>query len=289
MNEELDPHGENVGAAGIATPETPATPDVVVSEDGNQITRGEHKYIRAEALQQERARRQEAERVLGQLEPVLPEFQEFLQNKRGNRQGAVREAAQPAGEDYTEDELKAVAELNRYYSDDGATLDLTRARQALDLMSRISDRRVSRAVEPVVRTTAADRAARNRQEALSQQYVDGAPIADAAFVEQAFNALPPELVADPGVAKIVQIVAAGMEYLDKRRTGKIGTGREPQFSEGSTGRFNGNNGRGLSAFALRAAQARGYTPEQWAKMQDKPTPQARPDRDGGYVLETGVD
>lgn len=267
--------------------EPPAAPELVISEDGNQITRGERKYLPAEAVQNERRARQEAERVLSQLEPVLPEFQEFLRNKQGGRQAAVREAAGPTGEEYTDDELKAVAELNRYYTEDGQSLDLTRARQSLDLMSRISDRRVSRAVEPVRQSTAADRATRNRQEALSRQHVDGAPVADAAFIQQAFDALPADLAADPSVANLVQVIAAGMEYLDKRKTGKIGVGREPQFLEGSTGRLNSGGGRGLSAFAQRAAQARGLTADQWEKARN--TTGGRADRDGGFVLESGID
>lgn len=291
MSDTLDPHGETAVAGvgnGATAQQVDTAPEIKVSEDGNQITRGDRTYLPAEAVKQERAARQQLQAQLQQLEPLLPEFQEWLQNKQSGRQAAVTRATEGADGPYTKDELTAIAELNRYYTEDGQSLDLDRAKQALDIMSRVGERSARGLVEPVARTTMADRAARNRQEAISRQYLDGAPIAEAAFVQQAFDALPPELAADPGVANLVQVIAAGMEYLDKRKSGKARAGREPQFTEGATGRFDGNGGRGLSAFAQRAAQARGYTPEQWAKLIEKPTPDARADRDGGFVLETGL-
>lgn len=299
MNEPLDPHdnGTTVVAGmdttGGNTQTPPVDPEIRVSEDGNQITRGDRKYLPAEAVQSERQRRQEAERVISQLEPLMPEFNEWLTNRRSGRDASVREAQGPTpsagGDDYTTDELKAVAHLNNYFTEDGQSLDLTRARQALDIMGRVSERRTRQIVEPVARATAADRASRNVEDAISRQYVDGAPIADRSYVTQAFGALPPELAADASVANLVQVVAAGLEYLDKRRTGKLGSSREPQYTEGSTGRFNGDGGRGLSNFAQRAAQARGLSNEEWAKREARPTASARADRDGGIVLESGVD
>lgn len=295
MTDTLDPHD-----GGTTAPVTPPAasntaqqvstePEVQFSEDGNQVTRGDVKYIRYEAVQQERQKRQELERTLSQLEPVLPEFQEFLENKRSGRVTATTRATQGApADEYSQDELIAVAQLNRYYSEDGQSLDLDRARQALDLMGKIGERRARQIVEPVARTTIADRAAKNRQEKLSQQYVDGEPIAAPEFIQRAFDALPAELAADPGVADLVAVIAAGLQTLDGRAKGRTAR-REPNFTEGAPGRVDGSTPRGLSAFGQRAAQARGYTPEQWAKLQEKPTPQARADRDGGFILETGLD
>lgn len=285
-----DPHDAPV-VAGVQTTaqQVETEPEIRVSEDGNQIIRGEHKYIREEALRRERAENQQLKQALGALEPVLPEFKEYMENKRSGRQTAVTRATEPApADDYSQDELIAVAQLNRYYTEDGQSLDLDRAKQALELMDRRAERHARRAVEPVVRHTAADMAARNRQAAVSRQFVDGAPVADPRYIQQAFDALPPELAADPGVAELVQVLAAGMETLDSRRTGKTAR-REPNYTEGPSGRFDGDGtGKPLSAFALRAAQSRGYTPEQWQKLQSKPTPDARADRDGGFVLETGL-
>lgn len=280
----------------VDTSVTPAqavdtAPEIKITDDGNQITRGDAKYIRAEALAEARANNAALKAQIDQMAPFIPEFTEFLHNKRNGRTAAVTTAVGSGGDDdYSEDELKGVAQLRGYYSEDGQSLDLNRARLDLRLMDQRAARQARTAIDPVVRTTAADRAARNRQEAMTRQFDDGAPIADPRYINQAFQALPEDLAADPGVGQLVQVLAAGMEYLDIRKSGRTpGPRREPNYTEGSTGRVdNGQRGGGLSAFALRAAQSRGYTADQWAKLQDKPTPDARPDRDGGYVLETGL-
>lgn len=278
MSDTLDPHDNTEG---VETP-APEAPEFKITDDKNQVTVGDTKYIRAEALQQARAETQQLRGIVDQIAPYQSEFAEFLNNKRSSRESAVRQAAPASDADYSDDDLKGIATLNNYYTEDGQTLDLGRARQALDVMTRIADRRTARAIEPVARTSAAERASRNRQEALSRQYVDGAPIAAPEFIQQAFDAIPAEYAADPNVANLVQIVAMGLEYAARRKDGKINSRLEPQHSEGGTGMLPGANPRGLTQFGSRAAQARGYTAEQWQKQGEKLN---RPNRDGSWDLE----
>jgi hypothetical protein len=128
-----------------------------------------------------------------------------------------------------------------------------------------------RHVRPVHETTVRDRAAANRQRAVANRFVDGQPVADPKYVQAAMDALPPEYQADDNIANITQVIAAGLEYLDLRKSGglrgKAGRGQgEPIFRESGGGRFDGGAGD-LSDLDIAAAKARGKTPEQWAKMQ----------------------
>ena len=87
----------------------------------------------------------------------------------------------------------------------------------------------------------------------------------------AMEALGDDYLQDPNVANLVQVVAAGLEYLDQRKTGagrrptRSAGGREPMYLERSTGRYDGDEGE-LSSLDIAAARARGKSPEQWAKL-----------------------
>jgi hypothetical protein len=104
--------------------------------------------------------------------------------------------------------------------------------------------------------------------------VDGQPIAEQKYIDAAATSLGDDLMADPEVARLAQVVAAGLEYLDARKSGTLGRGRagggrrgsgEPMMVERSTGRFDGDTGE-MSDLDRAAARARGKSPEQWQKM-----------------------
>lgn len=268
---------ENVGAAGIPKPEAKpdGQTDDKVSGDGNILERDGVKYVRAEALHNERQQRQQLQQQIALLDPLIPEFNEFLAQKNGRQQATVDRARQSAAadSDYSTDELEGFAITRGYYKDDGTTPDTSRAQRELDIISGISRRQARKEVAPVAETTTRDRARINRERARGQQFVDGQPIADDRYVQAAFNALPDDYVADPQVAQITSLVAAGLEYLDRRKNGTLGNGRpprrasgEPMHVEQGTGRYDGDQGE-LSELDIAAARARGKTPEQWAKLQ----------------------
>ena len=273
---ELDP--QDNGPA--PTPE-PESPKFELTEDGNQVKYGDRTFVTQEALRQAREEARSLRDEFKKLEPVIPEFEEFIRTKQA-RQVAQRSAATPPADEYTDDELDGFAAVSGFYTAEN-TPDRARARQAMDVMSRIADRKTRQHVDPLRSSTAADRAARNRQEAVGRLFTDGKPIADPKFIEEAFNSLPAELSSDPGVGALIQVLAAGREYLDKRRNGTLSERREPVFNEGSRGRYYETGGE-LSQLALAAARARGKSPEAWQKAAAA-SPKGREQSDGSYVFE----
>lgn len=270
-NDSIDPHaGDNdvptavvAGAPGGAAADKPG---YELTEDGNLVKVGDRRYVREEALHAERTRAGNYAKTLQTLEPLMPEFEEFLANKRGNRETTVRRATSTANDDYTEDELNGYAITRGYYDGENKP-DLKRAKDDLDIMTAVADRRAKRVVGPVTEATTRDRAANNVRQALGQTFVDGEPIADEKYINAAFNAIPDEMKADPGISQVMLAVAVGLQTLDERRTGKSRGrgGREPLFREGGGGR-QPSGSEELDALDRAAAKARGKTPEQWSKM-----------------------
>lgn len=269
--------GTNVGAAGIPTPEAKGEkkPDeVVVSEDGNIVERGGVKYMRAEALHNERQARQNAERQLAALAPVMPEFEEFLK-VRENRKTAVRESVASGGEQDEKEYLQEVATALGFY-DETNQPDLRRAQAHLNITRREAGRVTDKRVRPVEESSQLAQARANRERARGQKFVDGQPIADDKYLEAAYNALPEEYLADPQVAALTQVIAAGLQHLDERKSGVRRTNQpqrrqqngEPMFVERGTGRFDEGEGE-ISQLDIAAARARGKSPEEWAKMSKK--------------------
>lgn len=276
MSEPLDPHDAE-------TPVAPAAPKFELTDDGNQVKYGERTFVTQEALRQAREEARTLRDEFKKLEPVIPEFEEFIRGKQA-RQAAQRTQAAPREDEYTDDELDGFASVSGFYTQDNQP-DRNRARQAMDVMSRLADRKAQKYIDPLRSSTEADRAARNRQEAKGRQFVDGQPLADQRFIDAAFDGLPTALAADPNVGNLAQVLAVGLQTLEER---KNGTGRharrEPVFSEGGRGRYNEVDGN-LSQFALAAARARGKSPEDWAKLAAKPSTSRGQQSDGSYVFE----
>lgn len=267
---------ENVGVAGIAKPEQKDTPDEFkVSDDGNVAEHKGLKYVRQEALHQERQERQKLADTLRQLDPVMPEFEEFLKQRNGRQESTVDRARQSArgGADkaYTDDELEGFAITRGYYGQDGTTPDLNRAQKELDIISGISRRQAREEVAPVTRSTTQERARLNREKARAATFVDGQPIASQQYIDAALQSLDDTMMADPNVANIAQIIAVGLETLDQRkngtarRSGGQRSSREPMMVERPGGRPDDGDVE-MSGLSIAAARARGKSPEQWAKL-----------------------
>lgn len=259
----LDPaHSDTVVVAGHPDP-LPQPDTRILTEDGNLVEHNGRRYVPEEALKGERSARQQLASTLNRLEPVLPEFEEYLANKRSGNVAAQQRTA-PAAE-----ELAGYAQLRGYFKSDG-TPDTVRARADLDFMDSRVDTRARAIVKPVEEMSAKERARANRIAAGNAQYVDGQPIAGATYLDAAYNALPPELAADGNISNLVQVIAAGLQSLDERKTGKSSrpARREPMYLEGSRGRYDGDTGE-LSNLELAAARARGKSPTEWAKTAAK--------------------
>ena len=274
----------HVGAAGTGV-EKPED-KLELSEDGNQVKRGDKTYIREEALHQARAEAAQLKQTLKQLEPLMPEFNEFITAKQSRRDSTVQRAAAEDSE-YSEDELDGYAIATGMYEQDGVTPDRRRAEAALGVVARVADRRAGRKFDPLAREFGADRANRNTESARSRQFVDGEPIAEQRYLDATIEALPPGMMADPTIANLSNVIAAGLEYLDKRKSGTLKkgrAGREPMFVEGGS-RGADHDTSDLSPLDLAAARARGKTPEQWMKMTRSAAPKQRVRTDSNILEE----
>lgn len=287
--------GTNMGAAGLTlgadgkpVGEKPAASTPTLTEDGNQLEYNGKKYVTHEALHRERTEKQNLANTLAQLDPVMPEFEEFLKVRNGRRENARDRAASPAGGGGEDDKeyLNEVALALGFY-DESNQPDLRRAQAHINITRREANRAADTRIKPIAETTARDRGAVNRERARANVYADGRPIAEAKYMDAALDALSPDMLADPNVANVTQVIAAGLEYLDMRKNGTLGRGtargggngqREPVFVERGTGRYDGSDDT-LSDLDLAAARARGKSPEQWAKLSKQINPSST--RGGG--------
>lgn len=272
-NDVLDPaHVDDggvthAGAAGMG--DGGAEPKWEPSEDGNIVKHGEKTYITKAALDQARAESRQLRETLDKLEPVLPEFEQFLKNRHAGRDATVMRGADGGDGEYSEDELDGYAISVGLYQADGVTPDRKRAQTAMDVMSKVAERRAGLRIKAVEDRLGRDQASRNTEFARTRTFVDGEPIADQKYLDATIAALPDGMMADPTVANLTNVIAAGLEYLDLRKQGKTrrGGGRgEPMHIEGGGGRFESNGGQ-MTELDMAAARARGKTPEQWMKMQ----------------------
>ncbi len=282
-DEILDPaHDPDVVIAGIAKPDTKDgdKPDFKASEDGNIVEHGGKKYITMDALTSERAQRQKLAETLSALEPVLPDFEEFLKTRNTRRQ-SVRDGASGGNDDAAYLNEVAIA-LGLY--DETNQPDHRRAQAHLNITRREAQRAAGDAVGPVNAQNTKERARANRERAKANNFVDGQPVAEAKYMDAALEAVGEEQLADPNVANLVQVVAAGLQFLDERKNGRTrrssGGGREPMMVERGSGRFDSEEGE-ISSLDRAAARARGKTPEQWAKISK----QVNNDRRNPAVLE----
>lgn len=272
-NDVLDPaHADDLPQiAGLATetrlPGQQTDAEWKASDDGNLVTRGDKRYVREEALHAERERAKAASAALSKIEPLIPEFTEFLNNKRNGNNATLERTSRPAADNYAEeDELRGLAIVRGYYKADGVTPDLDRANTELGLMARIADRSAARHVGPVQRDSVQSHADANYREALGRVFTDGEPIAERKYLEQVFQSVPADQRADPAVAQMLEVMALGVQELEARKSGRRVNRREPTFREGASGRSSGGMDA-LDALDAAAARARGKTPEQWGKMQ----------------------
>lgn len=271
-NDTIDPHATDdaptTAVAGAPTGNAADKPGYEMTPDGNLVKVGDKTYVRSEALHEERTKSANYAKTLQQLEPLMPEFERFLQQQKGGRTATVDRATRAADTgDYAPDELEGYAITRGYYDAENKP-DLRRAKDDLDIMTAIADRRANRAIRPVAESTTRDRANANHQRAIAQTWIDGEPVAEQKYIDAAFNAIPEQMRADSNISEAMQVMAAGLQALDDRRAGRHrGRRGEPLFREGGGGRIDpSGGGDALDALDRAAAKARGKTPDQWAKM-----------------------
>lgn len=273
--------------------EKPAGPDPdlveVVEKDGAKL-------VKLEALHGAREENKKLKDTIGKLEPLMPEFQEFLEHKRSGgskpQQQQPQQKPQPQGPSADElEELDATAQLLGFVNPETGEADRQRTQQVLRLLDRRAGNIVGGAMRPVAASVAEQRARANRDQAYDKMYVDGRPVAEQEFIDMAFDSLPAEFSSDPTIAGVAHLLAAGLQYLEERKSNTRGarqqerpgvldfleTGRtparvtqrrrEPMHVEGSLGRVSREDEDSMSDFSVAAARARGKSPEQWQKQR----------------------
>src|ERR1700682_4008525 len=144
-NDVLDPaHADDLPqVAGIAQetrlPGQQTDAEWKASDDGNLVTRGDKQYIRKEALDAEREKAQKLSATLARIEPLVPEFTEFLQQKQNRNDANVERTTRRVEDNYADDDdLRGFAIVRGYYKADGTTPDTDRANTELNIMARVA-------------------------------------------------------------------------------------------------------------------------------------------------------
>jgi len=117
---------------------------------------------------------------------------------------------QPRHEPQEDVEARELAEDIGLIASDGS-LDVGRARRLLNRLDMMRESLVDRRVAPVATATASQIAESRRIQAKQARMKDGSLVASEESVDQVFSMLPPELTANPQVAALMPILAAGLD------------------------------------------------------------------------------
>jgi hypothetical protein len=90
-------------------------------------------------------------------------------------------------------------------------LDIARARRQLDRLDARAAKMAEQAVGPIRQNNAQQVSAQHRTQAKGVTLQDGTKFATDESIDQAFSMLPAELTADPKVAAIIPLIAAGLD------------------------------------------------------------------------------
>lgn len=203
--------------------------------------RKERKTLR-EQLAQAAPAIQRAQQVDRQLQEISPYVEAIRQNPglidavKAGTHATPAHAAQP--QDDTD--AKDTAEDFGFYTTDGQ-LDIARARRVLDRATAAAEKKLQGQIAPLRQQTADTAAREMRQRVATMRDKAGQPVASEESLNEMFGLLPSELVANPQVAFVVALAAAGMDKY-AGRTPRVAqapaaapTYREPIYTE-STGR-----------------------------------------------------
>lgn len=170
----------------------------------------------------------EAKAIKQSLEQYGPILQRIQQDP------SILERARQPQKTERDVEAEEVAEDLGLIAADGS-LDVNRARRYLDRQDQRNGKLVDQRVAPVANATASQIANGHRLALKSRRHEDGRPVASAESIDAVANVLPPELVANPNVAQIMELIAIGLDQ-KTGRTPKAPVARmydEPWLSEGA--------------------------------------------------------
>jgi hypothetical protein len=245
--------------------EEPAAAEVEAVEVGGQ------KYVPLAAVIAERKEKQALKERAGradQLEQTVNEMRpyvEFLRQNQGlmQRQPAAPAPAQPDADPAVE-QLARTLDL---YTPEGKP-DLTRAGAIRQMMSESARQAAADAVRPVRAQSDQERSAYNYRMAMTSA-PEGVDV-DKGALTTFWQALPPDLTADPNVAMLVTLLAAGASSLKGKPAKVVPPANPPLQTEAAGG--NQPARRALSGIERSVAKERGLTEEAYHKLASGFTP-----------------
>ena len=255
---------------------TPPPPPVSEPEPDGVIDVQGKKMVPVDALvaERERARTTTEQRLhkeyegikakaakADQLEADMQLLQPQIEHLRKHPE-LLQEPARPDVPDVSDEDAEKHARRYGLYTPTG--LDLPLAKQMI-ADHRADTRRIAteaahEAIQPYARTTATAQSRQNFAWAASQKTPDGRPVVDATQLATLWATFPPELTANPEVAKVVLRAALGESVLSNTRP--AAPDHEPLFTERPGGGKAGDYQ--ISPLERRVAQIAGMTEKQYS-------------------------
>lgn len=201
--------------------------------------------LRVKELEPIAARSQEIDARLVAAQPIIdaivtnPKLRaEALRMAQGTRVSS--EYTQQPEDD---EDAKATAEEFGFYMNDGHTPDAARGRRVLDRMDKRTQQRVDAGIRPLAGATLSAKAEHNFRQAMSETDAHGVPLATPESIREVWGSLPPHLLADPSVVRLVVNNAIG----EDRRNGRTPREQDEPLYMASAGSGRGNRENVISA------------------------------------------
>lgn len=230
-------------AAADATPPAPADDEAdegvveAVSVAGQKMvplaelikTRKEAKAAKAH-LQQLQPQLEQAARVAQQVEEIRPYAELIKANPQliEMAQQATRHSApQTIQPEHDQDAVDLAQDMGWYVPATGE-LDVARGQRWLAKLDARATRKAQAEVEPIRQQTVQGQAAVMRQRVAAIRDKSGAPVASEESLNQVFSMVPPELSANPQVAFVLTMAAAGFDKYQGRTPPAPSQAPQPQ-------------------------------------------------------------
>jgi hypothetical protein len=225
------PEPQNLEPGGEPETQEAATDDDTDDSVVETVRVGEQKMVPLSALMEARkaaktATRQNAELQAKQqqIDAKLLEFAPYVEAIKANPAivDAVQKATRPSHPNtiQPEDDREAIewADENRLITSTGE-LDVALARRQLDRLEKIAQRQAQAQMAPLRQSEAQRATMHNKEQARQVKLADGSRAVSDQSIEEAFSLLAdvPELTANPQVAALMPVIAAGLDVFKGRR------------------------------------------------------------------------
>lgn len=229
------------------------------TKKGEEKARAEYEPLKAKAAQ--------ADQLAADLQALQPHIQHLQRHPE-----LMEEPKQPDTPDVSRDDAEKFARRYELYTPNG--LDVARAAQMIAdnraETKRIATEAAQEAVQPYAQSSFTAAARQNFCWAASQKAADGGPLVDVNDLARLWQTFPPELAANPEVAKVILNAAIGETVRSGKRPQRVET--EPLFSETPGGR--GPAEYRMSALEKSVARVAGISEKQFAERAKQYQPDA---------------